>query len=140
MRHLITVLLLFVLIDALSYNEHLQFKQLQHTTYTQYLRALAQRKRRFQIYKSALAVNPQPVLKILFFDNDTKIGDTPAQAGANFVGIEQASTRPVTVDDEIGLPLNQPLGDKSQKTQFYNWAQLYNNYYNSHPNYYGNGR
>ncbi|EPB73935.1 ribosomal protein S5, partial [Ancylostoma ceylanicum] len=47
---------------------------------------------------------PTPLLSIPFIDNSTKQDED-----ANYVSLNQVFSPPETVDDEIGLPLNQPL-------------------------------
>ncbi|EFO92145.1 hypothetical protein CRE_10807 [Caenorhabditis remanei] len=114
-------------LNGLTYNEHLQFLQLQNAAYNMYLRTYAERKQKNNVFKSWYAATTEfPPLKSEFFENDTVVGDS--QKNSAVVSMDLVYSRPRTVDDDIGMPLNQPIFTK-EKTNFYNYGKLYQNYY-----------
>ncbi|CAB3409838.1 unnamed protein product [Caenorhabditis bovis] len=92
-----------------------------------YLRNIARLEQRNNVIRSMYAATTEyPPLSHVFFDNDTVIGES--QPDAAFVSMGLVWSRPRTVDDDIGMPLNQPIGTKD-KISFYNYGNLYKNYY-----------
>ncbi|VDM58784.1 unnamed protein product [Angiostrongylus costaricensis] len=64
---------------------------------------------------------PTPILAIPFIDNSTV-----QHENASYVSLRQVFSPPETVDDEIGLPLHQPL--KGQKVSFNRYLDPYLQY------------
>ncbi|EGT42892.1 hypothetical protein CAEBREN_00791 [Caenorhabditis brenneri] len=114
-------------LDGLTNNEYLQFLQLQHSAYNMFLRTVAERKQKMNVFKSWYAATTEfPPLKSEFFENDTVVGDS--QKNSAVVSMDLVYSRLRTVDDDIGMPLNQPIFTK-EKTNFYNYGKLYQNYW-----------
>ncbi|CCD67712.1 Neuropeptide-Like Protein [Caenorhabditis elegans] len=114
-------------LDGLTRNEHLQFLQLQNAAYNMYIRTFAERKQKLNVFKSWYAATTQfPPLKNEFFENDTVVGES--QPNSAPVSMSLVYSKPRTVDDDIGMPLNQPIFTKD-KTNFYNYGKLYQNYW-----------
>uniref|UniRef100_A0A0K0DD11 Uncharacterized protein n=1 Tax=Angiostrongylus cantonensis TaxID=6313 RepID=A0A0K0DD11_ANGCA len=61
---------------------------------------------------------PTPILAIPFIDNSTV-----QHENASYVSLRQVFSSPETVDDEIGLALNQPL--QGQKVSFNRYLDPY---------------
>ncbi|CAI5449884.1 unnamed protein product [Caenorhabditis angaria] len=128
MRFSLIFLLTFIeILESLSYKEKLQFIQLQTTAYNFYLRDIAAQKRKYRIYQSIPeAITEFPPLKNVFFENNTVVGESYPNAA--YVNTNLAYSRPRTVDDDLGLPLNQPVNTKG-KTNFYYPGRNYADYF-----------
>ncbi|PIO62060.1 hypothetical protein TELCIR_16398 [Teladorsagia circumcincta] len=113
------LLLCFTITTSLDYREQLWVRNLQHTTYEYFLNNY-QRLRKLHALKMFARgrTTPTPILAIPFFDNTTKTDED-----ANFVSLKEVFSPPRTVDDEIGLPLNEPL--PGQKVSFNRYLNPY---------------
>ncbi|WKY03413.1 hypothetical protein Q1695_004839 [Nippostrongylus brasiliensis] len=121
-------LCLTVVDGGLDYREQLWVSNMRHTTYEYFLKNY-QRLRQLHALRmfARSRTTPTPTLAIPFIDNTTKVDDD-----ANYVSLVQAFSPPRTVDDELGLPLNQPLNGQN-KVHF-------NRYLDPYLQYYRNGR
>ncbi|KAL6740469.1 hypothetical protein Aduo_013820 [Ancylostoma duodenale] len=126
LRIVFCALLLCLTTADLDYREQLWVRNLEHTTYDYYLKNYQRLRQLYALKVFARSrTTPTPLLSIPFIDNSTKQDEN-----ANYVSLRQVFSPPETIDDEIGLPLNQPLS--GQKVSFNRYLDPYL-YYRNQP-------
>ncbi|XGW30139.1 hypothetical protein V3C99_009276 [Haemonchus contortus] len=109
------MLLCFTLITSLDYREQLWVRNLQHTTYQYFLNNYQRMRNLYLLKLFARNRTTTPISAVPSDDNATTTHEN-----AKYVNLAEVFYPPRTVDNEIGLPLNQPLdGQKVSFTQFY---------------------
>ncbi|CAJ0601985.1 unnamed protein product [Cylicocyclus nassatus] len=105
MLRIVFFVLVFCLTTAgLDYKEQLWVRNFQHTTYEYALKNFQRLRQRYALILFARGqTTPSPILSMSFVDNSTKQLDN-----SSYINVAGAFSPPRTIDDDIGLPLNQP--------------------------------
>ncbi|CAI4227827.1 unnamed protein product [Auanema sp. JU1783] len=95
----------------------------QHQSYSYFLKEVQHRNFNYAVYQDKLGrTTPLPTLNALFFEKDRVINPT-----SNYVSMSEVFGKPRTIDDDLEMPLNQPVNNF--KVSFHRYYPYYNPYH-----------